>query len=285
MKPADEIENVVKKMSFKASPEMDKDLWAETSKARNEFNKTILATSQHKIGRTIMKSPIVKLAAAAVIAVAVLIGISQFGGSTTSVVWAEVAQKIQASRGVIFRGRDTAMDSQDYTMNYLSTTQSRIDWYKGDQIIKTFHDDYDTKTSVSIFHDRKTYIKSTVEGMQQNNLWENPISMVQRFLSHEHKELEQKIVEGMLCEGIETTDPSFLGDDSLVDSFKARVWVSVETGYPVQLEGEIISNNGQVKFSFIADQFQWDVELDPDIFKPNIPPDYEEIIRPGVAGQ
>ena len=31
------------------------------------------------------------------------------------------------------------------------------------------------------------------------------------------------------------------------------------------------------------DQFQWDMELDPDIFEPNIPPDYERVERPGIV--
>ena len=62
MKPADEIENVVKKMSFKAGPELDKDLWTETLKVQNEFRKTILAPGQQSIRRTIMKNPITKLA-------------------------------------------------------------------------------------------------------------------------------------------------------------------------------------------------------------------------------
>ena len=73
MRPADEIENAVKRMSFKAGPEMDKDLWAETSKARNESRKTMLAPSQHNIGRTIMKSPLTKLATAAIVVIACLI--------------------------------------------------------------------------------------------------------------------------------------------------------------------------------------------------------------------
>jgi hypothetical protein len=283
MRPTDNINEMIKKLKMKASADLNKRVHDDISKTLAEPEKTESAFTQPNIGRTIMKSRIVKLAAAAVIVTTVLIVISHFGGSGTSVVWAEVAQKVQASKGVIFRGRDTAMDSQDYTMNYLSTTQSRIDWYKGDQIIKTFLDDYDTKTSVSIFHDRKIYIKRTVEGMQHNNLWGNPIRMVQRFLSCEHREIEQKIVEGVLCVGIETTDPSFLGDDYPVDSFKARVWVSVETGYPVHLEGEIISNKDQIKFSFIADQFQWNVELDPNIFELNIPSDYKEVESPGIV--
>lgn len=110
MKPADEIENVVKKMSFKAGPELDKDLWTETLKARNEFRKTILAPGQQSIRRTIMKSPFVKSAAAAVIIALVVMGLFEFTGtdSTSGVVWAEVVRKVGASRGLIVRSTDIA---------------------------------------------------------------------------------------------------------------------------------------------------------------------------------
>ncbi len=36
-----------------------------------------------------------------------------------------------------------------------------------------------------------------------------------------------------------------------------------------------IDVNGEVvETEWIIDQFQWDVELDPSLFEPNIPPDY-----------
>jgi hypothetical protein len=35
----------------------------------------------------------------------------------------------------------------------------------------------------------------------------------------------------------------------------------------------------------VMDQFQWDVELDPNIFEPNIPPDYEAVTWPEVKEQ
>ncbi len=285
MKPDDEIENVVKKMSFRAGSEMNKDLWAETSKARNEFNKTILAPGQQNIRRTIMKSPITKLAVAAVTVIAVLIVLSQFGGSDTSVVWAEVAQKVQASRSVIFRGIDNTMNSQnsesDYIMNYLSSTHSRLDFYKGDQVIKTIYDDFNTNTVILVDHlpNHKSYVKMTFENIEQSSFLTDPKSMVQKFLSCEHREIGQKVVEGMLCEGIETTDPTFdgSGHDYTTDSVMARIWVNVKTGYPVLLETKIVRNNGEIHIGGIMDQFQWDVGLDESMFEPEIPADYIDI--------
>jgi len=282
MRPAENIERLIKNLTDRTSAQMDERVLGDVLRALEESEQPSALTWPN-IRRTIMKNPITKLAVAAVSITAVALGLFEFigTGSTSGVVWAEVAQKVQASRGVIFRSKDVALDSRnsgpDHKMNYLSSTQSRRDSYKGDQIIKTFYDDYNTKTAVLIDHGHKSYVKMTVEKMEQDDFLTDPKSFVQRFLSHEHRELGQKTVEGVLCEGIETTDPAFFGTDSLLDSLMARIWVSVETGYPVQFEVEIVRNNGQIRIAGVADQFQWDVELDESMFEPNIPADYIDI--------
>jgi len=234
--------------------------------------------------RTIMKSPIVKLAVAAAVIAVVGLGVFEFIGTgvKSGVVWAEVAKKVEASRGVIYRNRASHSDrpGPDYSMNYLSATQARIDSYKADQIIKTFYNDFNTKTVVFVDHGHKSYIKKTFEQMQPPSILLNPKTLIQEFLSHEHRTLGQKTVDGVLCEGIETTDPAFSEGDFQVDSLAARVWVSVETGYPVQFEDEEVRNNGQIRIAVVLDHFQWDVELDESIFEPNIPPDYMQIEMP-----
>ena len=286
MRPAENVKRLIKNLQDKTSPKMDERVLGDVLRALEESKKNKSAASKPNIRRTIMRSPITKLAAAAAVVTVIALGLFEFIGigSTSGVVWAEVAKKVQASRGVIFRSRGGSSDSgeggPDYQMNYLSSTQSRFDSHKGDQIIKTIYDDYNTKTIVSIDHGHKSYIKRTVEQMEQNDFLRDPKSSVQRFLSHKHRELGQKTVEGVLCEGIETTDPAFLGAGSPVDSFMARIWVNVETGYPVQLKVEFVGNNGQLRYADVMDQFQWDVELDESIFEPNIPTDYMRLPMP-----
>ncbi|MHC4203918.1 MAG: hypothetical protein ACYSTT_04660 [Planctomycetota bacterium] len=300
MKPADEIENVVKKMSFKAGPEMNKDLWAETSKARNEFDKTIVATGQQNIGRTIMKSPIVKSAAAAVIIVLVVLGLFEFISTedTSGVVWAEVVRKVEASRGLIVRCTDLSPSNEDdYSITYTSPSYCRRDFYRDGQIIRTGYVDFtasDTDTLIDVFHIHKlcstTKYKKSENGLflEWRDDWTNPGFLVQMLLSAEHSKLGQKTIEGVLCEGIETTDPACFGPlPEQVKNLQVefRLWVSAETGYPVLYESKM---SGEYKGQWdetgcVMDQFQWDVELDPGIFDPNIPPDYERIERPGIV--
>jgi len=292
MKSAKNIEKLIKNLDLDIdiNTETDRAILGELLETHKKPKKIKSALVEPNIRRTIMKSPITKLAVAAAVIVVVVLGLFEFIGTEgkSGVVWAEVARKVEASRGVISRGRevvDWRDDGPDYTMNYLSNTKSRHDSYKADQIIKTFYDDYNTKTVVFIDHGHKSYIKKTLERMEQNDLWRDPKSLVQKFLSHEHSELGQKTVEGVLCEGIETTDPAFDETNSnfTVDSLKARLWVSVETGYPVLLEFEVtrtVGDNEKVHIKAVMDQFQWDVELDESIFEPNIPADYMQLPMP-----
>jgi hypothetical protein len=283
MRSPENVEKLVRNAEMHSDPKANQAVLKDLLHQFDKTQKQEPAVMQPKTGRTIMRSPITKLAATAAVITVAALGLFEFlaPGSTSGVVWAEVARKVQASQGTIFRSIDTSPDSRDrgpdYSMNYLSSTQSRLDAYEGDQIVKTFCSDYITRTTVFIAHSRKSYIKRTFENMEQNDLWTNPKSMVQMFLSHEHEELGQKTIDGALCEGFETKDPAFGGSEYPNDSCLARIWISVETGYPVQFEIDIVRNGGEIRIGGVADQFQWDIELDESIFKPNIPSDYLDI--------
>ncbi len=244
------------------------------------------------IRKIIMKSPITKLAAAAVIVVVVL-GLFEFigTGSTSGVVWAEVARKVEASQGLIYRIRGTSSvslegeDGPDYSMHYLSTGQQRTDGYKNGHIIRSFYRDFEARTGTAVFHTVKRFIREDLhddQGSQRQQDMMNPKHLVQTILSCEYRKLGQKTIEGVLCEGLETTDPAFLGP--LREAFKRlevqlRLWVNAETEYPVLCERKFSGEaDGEVMSSeYVVDQFQWDVELDESIFEPNIPADYESM--------
>ena len=287
MKSAEDIRRYFQKSTLSTNPDTHEAIFEKIQRAQDQSKTTAPALSGFNRRSKIMKSNITKLAATVVIIAVVVLGLFEFidHDGASGVVLAEVARKVQASQGVIFRSKEISQDwrdnEPDYTMNYLSSTHSRLDSYKEDQIFKTIYDDFNTKTVILVDHlpSHKSYVKMTFEKMQQSNFLTDPKSMIQRFLSCEHRELDSNTVEGVLCEGIETTDPAFdgSGPDYPTDSVMARIWVSVETGYPVQLEVEIVRNNGEIRIGGVSDQFQWDVELDESMFEPNIPPDYIDI--------
>jgi hypothetical protein len=278
MKSAEDIKKYFQKSTLSTNRDKHEAIFEKIQRAQEKSKTTAPASYRLNLRSNIMKSPIIKLAAAAVIIVLVVLGLFEFigTGSTSSVVWADVARKVQASRGTIFRSTDA--DGSGHAMHYHSSTQYRNDSFRGGQIDRTNYGDLDTSTVIAVSHRRKTYATRTFPNLEIGRFWADPKRVIQSFLSHEHRELGARTVEGVLCEGIETTDPASSGLSFPVDSLMARVWVSVETGYPIKYEYELVGRNGEdgqlLRFGGIADQFQWDVELDESLFEPDIPADY-----------
>lgn len=233
-----------------------------------------------------MRNSITRLAIAATIIAAVVLGLFEFinMGSTSGVVLADVARKVQASRNVIFRSvlRNTP-DPQDigfdYGINHRSAMQWRVDKYKKGQLIGTLYSDFDTRTVFVVDHVHKYCSKVSFQEPPDDpdDFGMDPKSMVRRFVSCRHKTLRPKTVEGVLCDGIETTDPAVLPGNGSMETFMARIWVDTQTDYPVRLEGEFTYNHGRNRFTFVWDQFQWDPTIDPSVFEPNIPAEYRQM--------
>jgi len=227
--------------------------------------------------RTIMRNPIVRLGIAAAILAVVGLGIVEFlgTGGTSGVVWAEVAQKVEASPGVIFRTRDTGSRKPEddwpngYTIYWRSAAVSRMDKYRGGQIYRTIYLNYDAKTTIGVLHDAQKYNQEAMSDQmaRADKGWSNPQDLVNRALSVEHRALGQKTIDGVRCEGIEATGP---------DGSTGRIWVAVETGYPVLVELERI-DAGNVRHTGTMDQFRWNVDLSAEGIEPEIPAGYEPL--------
>lgn len=288
MRPAENVKRLIKNLQDKTSPKMDERVLGDVLRALEESEQPSALTWPN-IRRTIMKSPITKLAAAAVIITAVTLGLFEFidTGSSTGVVWAEVAQKVEASRGVIYRTRGTGMgDPNDdwpkgHVMHYKSPLHLRTDWYRGEQIRRTVHFDLSTETQVWLAHDANVYAKEpmkkeAVQSMQSG--WMHPVDVTTRFVSHEHMNVGTQTIDGVLCDGIETRDPAVFGANYPVKTFVGRLWVSVETGYPVLMEAEVAAGeDGSVRQTVFVDQFEWDVEFSPSDREISIPPGFRPL--------
>ena len=292
MKSIEDIKKFFKNAAIGTNPKIDETVLNKVLKAHEKTKNTKSAAIEPNIRRTIMKSPITKLAAAAVVIALIVLGLFEFidTGSTSGVAWAEVARKVETSRGSVVRCKETSsfqpLGETDYSITYTSPRYSRKDVYKAGQITLSYYNNFDTMTFTAVNHTHKHYLSTTsttMEGfLEKQEDWMNPRYLVQKILSCEHRELGQKIIDGVLCEGIETTDPAVFGPlPGPVDRLEVemRLWVNIETQYPVMFEWKVNAEaEGQVVESEgVMDQFQWDVELDPNFLEPNIPPDYTDM--------
>jgi hypothetical protein len=279
MRPADDIKRFIDKAAVRTNPRMDKIILDRVLTAQEKATSEDSAALGPGRRSIIMKRPIVKLAAAAAVIAVVGLGIVEFLGSAgkSGIVWAEVVQKVQTSRGLIYRQRGETAD--DYVITYLSPTQYRSDSYKEGKLWITMWDNRETAKRVVLLHFQKGYVLEDMvmreEDSRNHANYQDPRWWVQKFLACKYSKLEPREIDGTLCEGIETTDTAILeGSGSSGNALVARLWVNIETGYPVLFEGEL---NGPEKKYTVFDQFQWDMAIDPGVFEPKIPPDYEQM--------
>lgn len=120
MKPAEKIERLIKKSRYKANPEVYDRALDSFLQAVDDYERQKSALTEPNIWRTIMKSPITKLAAAAVIVVAVLAGVYQFGDriNMESTAFANVVRPLLAVEGGSFKMTIDVTDADLDWINY-----------------------------------------------------------------------------------------------------------------------------------------------------------------------
>ena len=299
MKSAENIEKLIKNLDLdiKTNANTDQRILKKLIETHEKSKQMNSASIEPNIRRTIMKNPIIKLAAAAVIITVVALGLFEFidTGSTSGVVWAEVVRKVESSRGVIYRTRKIGMgDPNDdwpkaHIMHYKSPLHSRTDWYREGQVRRTMNFDLSTKIQVWLAHDAKVYdrqtmTEETVQSVQrdQKSGWLRPEDITSKILSFENWKIGTRTIDGVLCEGLETNDPAVCGAPP-TKTFAGRLWVSVETGYPVLIEIEATDGeDGSIQRKGFVDQFEWDVEFSSGDRQISIPDGYRSL---GLEGE
>jgi hypothetical protein len=284
MEPLRTIEEIIrKKLHAAAGAALHDRVLARLRQAQEQYDMTP-ALAGPAVRRATMKWTIAKLAVAAAVIAAVLVGVTLFRNSGSGIAWAEVAKNVEASPGAIWRVRGTGSpDPNDdwpnaHTIFWRSPAITRTDRYRGGQIYRVLYYNLDAKTVIWVAHDAEKYSKEAmsderVQGVRADkDRWTNPQSLVNCCLALKHHALDQKTIDGVLCEGIEATDPG----DLPFKSFSARLWVAVETGYPVLVEVEAVDNE-DIRRTTTLDQFQWNVNLSAEDCEPEIPASYRPL--------
>ncbi|MHC4324080.1 MAG: thioredoxin domain-containing protein [Planctomycetota bacterium] len=240
--------------------------------------------------RIIMKSPITKLAAAALI-IAALIGISRLGDST--VAWARVIETIENAHTLTSRekrtltceGKELPFLGTSEVMKYASSEYGvREDMHKDGQPMAHTFWLLKENESVNITPMLKQYKRKPLTESEKRVLHQmTPDGIANLIRSSEYVELGRKTIDGMDVEGLEIRGPDLVVAPVELDNVVIRMWVDVESYLPVVIEAEAVTSDKYltaftggkpVKVELFADEFRWNVELDSKIFEPNIPDDY-----------
>lgn len=291
MKSIEDIKKFYQNAAMKTNPRRDEILLKKLLAAHETKMNTDSAAVEPKIRRTIMKSPITKFAAAAIIIIAVTLGLFEFrgNGNGSSIVWAEVLEKTEQIPALVYdmtveidqsRGKNAVFTSRNYIAGEYGT---RSDIYFNDKLSRIKYFLPAQKLAYSINVDRKTYYQielSDKEAARERDS-DDPRTWLKNLLSGgDYTELERTEINGVVVEGVEYNGPDMGGEDCFM-----RVWVDVETKFPVQIIMEMLGREGgQMRpHKYLMENFEWNASLDEHIFEPNIPDDYTQEENPRAS--
>jgi len=298
MRPADKIENAVKKMHFKAGPEIDQRLWAEASRAQEESRKVRLAHAKPEIWRTIMRSKVTRFAVAALVVAGVLAGIRFFGGSVENAAFAEVIQKVTSAESVVFFFKQRLGNQPIFAFKtYLQADKMRSELVEvqgqqeGVQELRSQMQQRDLKGVLTIIadikqaqylqldHVRKTAMRAKIHDRVASELaGSNLIDQFRKIKTENAQWLRDETQDGRKIDVYLVTKVDFMGIKGNLsghETDRMTVWVDRSTGLPVRVLLET-SFHSEGKSNDFLDfyQFTWNDPLDPDFFALEVPEGY-----------
>jgi len=245
-----------------------------------------------------MKNPITKLAAAAVIIIAILVGLPFFSSNGSSVVLADVLERIEQTQAFMYRMKmtmtgammsgipdgkkemeGTIVISNEYGMKMEITTTDADSG--AEEMTQQMYLLPDQKLMLLIMPGQKKYTRMELDDdliarqKKQNN---DPREMMKQILACKYTELGRSEINGIEVEGFETTDPMFSA--GVADNVEVKLWVDVKTWLPVLWEMDMKMNERMSMHGVISD-FQWDIPVVASDFEPVIPEDYTAMIDDG----
>ena len=262
MRPAENIEKLIKNIKIDTNAEMDKAVLDDVLETFKQSKTKKTAIPQPNIWRKIMKNKITKLATAAVIIIAVLIGINHFGGSIdgASVAWADIVKPILNARTVIMdiligpEGRQVVI--HDEIMG--SRIRRTVSNVQGTDIII----DLEQMKMLALTHAEKTAAYVELKGLGKIP---NYLKLLQDIVVRMQDKEEFQVQD----QGLQEID----GHDYIVfvaesEKETITIWVDPETALPIRIKQK--TPNMQI----ICNNLQFDVALDESRFSMEVPDGY-----------
>jgi outer membrane lipoprotein-sorting protein len=257
MRPADKTKQFIKNASINSNPEVNEAVLKELLNEMDKSKSTACAARQTDIWRTIMKNPVTKLAAAAAIIIAVLIGLHYFGDSInmTGSAYAEVVERLHNA----------------LTMTYTSsgTTEVEIAFKKPGYMRTTMPGDYVTVIDwtlgkgLSTLPTRKQFIEMEMSNLPNNPAQQqfNVIEKLRTLPDRADEELGTSEIDGRMLQGFRVTEGDVIN----------TVWIDPQTRELVRVETQFTNAPGM---NVTMTDFQFDVDLDDSLFSLTPPEGY-----------
>jgi len=294
MKPTNKIERLVEKSRYKASPDSYDKTLHSFMQAVDDYKKQKSTSTEPNISRTIMK--ITKLAAA-VIFIAVIVGLHQFSSSIrgTSIAWADVAERLEKVRSYKSQGRRVLTEVgqeepffQCDVLRYFSPDHGSVEesYVDGELVMLAYCSIAEKSVLVGLLANKMYFRFDFNEELMSLVEYANPANtdeIMELFGAERCVRLGSREIDGVIAEGVEVKDvklfsqvPRFLLH---VEDINIRLWVNEETRLPTRIEGEgsfkgLMTLFKDCRYEEVMHTIEYNAEIDESIFDPNIPDDY-----------
>jgi len=253
------IEEILKNIGTEDVPADMHKIAEQTSK---DFSKTLMKSKQPNLWSIIMKSPITKLAAAAAIIIAVMVGIHQFGSpiNGANVAFADVIEPIFNARTVVL---DSVVGSEE-------TGVVVHDIVVGSKIRRTIPNmgitiiDLDNARVLRLDPSEKSAVYMDIQGPFKKYM-KNYLGLVRDIVAdmENHpewpvQELGQRWIDDQRAVGFLLSEPKI----------KLTIWADAETATPIRIE--MLTGRSQT----IIKNIEFDVPVDESLVSMDIPDGY-----------
>ncbi len=279
MRPAENIENLIKNAEMDTNANTDEAVLGDVLKAFEKSKSKKSASIQPNIWRKIMKSRITKLAAAAVIIIAMLIGIGHFGSSIdgASVAFADVVRPLLAAETGSFKMTiDVAASGLDWinygnepvqTIEVVFAEPGRTRWNipTGEVLVANMQEG---KLMILIPAKKEAAVMQVGPPgvIPRHNRFNKLLALrplIESALETEDESVEflgEREIEGLTVIGYYVSGPEHHGD--------ITIWADSETKLPVQIEQSMGTQ------TVVISEIVYNVELDESLFSVQPPEEY-----------
>ena len=216
------------------------------------------ATDALKIRRTIMKSPITRIAAVAAVIIVAALGINYI--MVPSVTWAQVIEPILNARTIVF---DLILGTDDTGMvTHEIVVGSRMRRTMSNMPNMTMIIDIDNAKLLALDTDAKTAVYADMKG-DVGDRTRSYIKFVRQIIRQlqdgQVEQLGERVIDGQKAIG-------FVGRGQ---NEEVRIWADPETALPIRIEAQI----GQ-EFSFAMKNFEFNAAVDESLVSMDVPDGY-----------
>ena len=255
MRPAEYVEKQIRKLQYKTSAETHENIFNNVIQAIDKHERKKPGAAVPDVRRIKMKTSITKLAVAAIILVAILVGINLIGGSGAGKVYADIVEQLAGAR----------------TMTYSILTKTPVENMPGLRSQMVFKEpglmrtttpdgyinviDWTQNKGISILPTKKQYIEFEAYNLEHdpdNDSFE--VIEKLRTLPYEADEvLGEKEINGRMLEGFCVNEADMI----------TSVWIDPESKELVRVE---INYSNSPGMNTIMTDFQFNIELDNSLF-------------------